>query len=254
MRSSLLTLIRNLHDRKGRRREAMALAEGVRLVEEAVAAGIPIRGVVLDADAPTDRRRKALVALLEARGVPMESVPAKAFASLAATEQPQGVIAVVEPPAWGLADLPPTGVVLVLDAVQDPGNVGTLLRTASALGAAGAVLLKGTADPFNAKVVRAAMGATFRFPHVTATPEEFLAWALASGRFVWVADMDGEPVATARLPNPLALIVGNEGAGVRPELAAAAHGRVAIPLAPGVESLNVAVAAGIILFEATRVR
>ncbi|MEX1050752.1 MAG: hypothetical protein WEC54_04310, partial [Gemmatimonadales bacterium] len=79
MRSSLLTLIRNLHDRKGRRREAMALAEGVRLVEEAVAAGIPIRGVALDADAPTDRRRNALVALLEARSVPMESVPAKAF-------------------------------------------------------------------------------------------------------------------------------------------------------------------------------
>ena len=255
MGSPLVTLIRNLHDRKGRRREARALAEGVRLVEEAVAAGIPMHGAALDAEAGPDARRDAVVAALVARGVPIERVSSRVFADLAATDTPQGIVVVVEPPMRTLAELDPArGPILALDAVQDPGNVGTLLRTAWALGAAGAVLLKGTADPFNAKVVRSAMGATFRFPIAVADVDEFLGWAAAAALPIWAATMDGEASGRARLPERLVLVVGNEGAGLRPEILAAAAGRIAIPLAVGVESLNVAIAAGILLHEIRRGR
>lgn len=254
MSSSFVTLIRNLHDRKGRRREARALAEGVRIVEEAVAAGVPIHGVLLDADAASDTRRDALVAQLAAANVTIERVPARDFAGLAATDTPQGIVAVVEPPIAELAALDPArGPLLVLDAVQDPGNVGALLRAAWGLGAGGAILLKGTADPFNAKVVRAAMGATFRLPLVMCDAPELIPWLSTNDVPLWAAAMDGTPVANARLPRRLALAVGNEGAGVSEAIASAARGRVAIPLATGVESLNVAVAAGILLHEVGRV-
>jgi TrmH family RNA methyltransferase len=140
--------------------------------------------------------------------------------------------------------------------VQDPGNVGTMLRTALGLGAAGVVALKGTADLTNPKVLRSAMGASFRLPSVSATPDEFVAWSRLQRSEIWVADTEGD--AIDRLPRrnpdraPVALVLGNEGAGVSPSLELAADRRIAIPLARGVESLNVAVAAGILLYEVTR--
>jgi TrmH family RNA methyltransferase len=145
---------------------------------------------------------------------------------------------------------------LVLDGVQDPGNVGTMLRTALGLGAAGVVALKGTADLANPKVIRGGMGATFRLPSVPAAPEELVAWARLQRAQIWVAAVGGE--TPGRLPRrsaeraPILLVVGNEGAGVGPTLEAAADKRIGISLAPGVESLNVAVAAGILLHEVTR--
>lgn len=256
MRSPLVTAVRNLHQRKGRRRRALTLAEGVRLVEEAVAAGVPMRGAVVSAGLAATPRGAALVAGLAARAVPMEEIGDRPFAELAGTETPQGIIAIVEPRRWSLADLRPGrgAPVLVLDAVQDPGNVGTLLRTAFALGAAGAVLLKGTADLTNPKVVRGAMGATFRLPAVSAATPEFAAWADRERLTLWTAAADGAPLHRMTPPERLALVVGNEGAGVSPALRALAHQQVAIPLARGAESLNVAVAAGILLYEAGRAR
>ncbi|HEU4954335.1 MAG TPA: RNA methyltransferase, partial [Gemmatimonadales bacterium] len=159
---------------------------------------------------------------------------------------------------WRLEDLTPEPgrPVVVLDAVQDPGNVGTILRTALGLGGAGVVALKGTADLHNAKVVRGSMGALFRLPAVAADVTEYLAWAKAAGVETWVTAADGEPLrrpGDARSPRPrVALVLGNEGAGVGAALSAAARRRVAIPLAPGAESLNVAVAAGILLYEVAR--
>jgi TrmH family RNA methyltransferase len=186
----------------------------------------------------------------------VEVAPAE-LEELADTEHPQGVVAVVEPRVWSLAEIPTGrgGVVLVLDAVQDPGNVGTMLRTALGLGAAGVVALTGTAELTNPKVLRGSMGAAFRLPAVSADTGAFLAWAEEHGVELWVTAADGEPLGSrggrAARP-PLALALGNEGAGVSPALGAAASRRVAIPLAPGVESLNVAVAAGILLHEVMR--
>jgi TrmH family RNA methyltransferase len=202
-------------------------------------------------------RGRTLKESLIARGVLVEDVADAELEALADTEHPQGVVVVIEPRRWTLSDIRmATGtVVLALDGVQDPGNVGTMLRTALGLGASGMIALKGTADLTNSKVLRAAMGATFRLPAATASADELVAWGRLQRMEIWVADASGE--TTDRLPRrngraPVALVLGNEGAGVSPSLEAVASRRVAIPLAPGVESLNVAVAAGILLYEITR--
>ena len=147
-------------------------------------------------------------------------------------------------------------VVLVLDGVQDPGNVGTILRTTFALGGSGVIALKGTAELYSPKVLRGSMGALFRLPAVSADHAEFGEWAAAQGVELWVADAQGAPVETAAggpsRRRPIALALGSEGAGVSPTLAALAVRRVGIPLLPGAESLNVAVAAGILLHEVKR--
>jgi TrmH family RNA methyltransferase len=256
---SLLTTIRDLHRRRGRERRGLALAEGIRLVEEAVAARVPVRGAAISPTLEGTPRGKALKAALAAAGVPLVEVSTGELDELADTEQPQGVVAIIELPAWALGDLPtgPGSVILVLDAVQDPGNVGTMLRTALGLGASGLVALAGTAEMANPKVVRGSMGALFRLRAVHASAADFLEWAGGAGVRLWVASARGVPLgrgalgARGRQP-AVALVVGNEGAGISPAIEAAAERRIAIPLAPGVESLNVAVAAGILLHEVLR--
>jgi TrmH family RNA methyltransferase len=252
--SALETLIRDLKRRRGRERRGLALAEGVRLVEEALAAGVPIRGAVHSPALEATRRGEALKGALIAAGVRLEPVDDRALGDLADTEHPQGIVAVVEPRDWSLDDiaLAPGSAVLVLDAVQDPGNVGTMLRTALALGAAGVVALPGTADLSNPKVIRGSMGAFFRFPCVATDPDELALWAGSHEAALWVTAADGDPVPRAPRTAPVLLVVGNEGAGVGDTMTARANGRVGIPLAPGAESLNVAVAAGILLYEVLR--
>ncbi len=260
MARTLETLIRDLRLRRGRERRGLALAEGVRLVEEAVAAGVPIRAAAVSPHLEGSARGRALKASLARSAVALSEMDDRTLADLADTEHPQGVIAVIEPPGWNWGHLRPGpgAVVAALDGVQDPGNVGTILRTAHALGAAGVVALEGTAELHNPKVIRGSMGALFRLPAFSASEDELLRWAADHQVELWVADAQGTPVSDlpARLPArpPACLILGNEGAGVSATLAGRAHHRVAIPLAPGAESLNVAVAAGILLYEVLRER
>jgi TrmH family RNA methyltransferase len=229
----------------------VAVAEGVRLVEEALAAGVRFEGVIVARDFGEQPRQSRLLADLAAHAVAIEEVARGDLDRLADTETPQGILAVVEPPRWTLDQITPGAgqPVLVLDGIQDPGNVGTLLRTGFALGAAGAIVLAGTADPVHPKVLRAAMGATFRFPTAHADDRQLGAWLRRHRTELWVAAADGAALPRAAPPEFLALAVGNEGAGVRPAIRALATRQVAIPLARGVESLNVAVAAGILLHE-----
>jgi len=262
--SNLQSTVRDLQRRKARGRRGLAVLEGVRLVEEALAAGLELRGAVVTSDLARTTRGQALVVELASHAVPVEEVGARTFGQLAGTETPQGILAVVAPRVWTVADVSPApgGAVLVVDGVQDPGNVGTLIRTAHALGAAATVLLRGSADPLNAKALRAAMGATFRHPVVPLDDAAFIAWAQRQGLTLWAAATDGVPLARAldtgrdadARKELIAVIVGNEGAGIRPQLNAVAAQRVAIPLAHGAESLNVAVAAGILLYEVLRGR
>ncbi|MBA3316665.1 MAG: RNA methyltransferase [Gemmatimonadales bacterium] len=258
MTSPLRTMIRDLHRRRGRERRGLMLAEGVRLVEEALDAGLPLRGAAVSPALEGTTRGKALKSALDRRGVRLEAMSDGELEDLADTEHPQGVVAVVEPRRWTLDDIAPApgSPVLVLDGVQDPGNVGTILRSALGLGAAGVIALKGTAELTNPKVVRGSMGALFRLPAVASDVEAYLAWAGERGIETWVAAADGtalEPgVAGASLAT-VGLVLGNEGAGVSPALEAAASRRVAIRLAPGAESLNVAAAAAILLHEVARV-
>ena len=164
----------------------------------------------------------------------------------------------MQPKFWTLAEIT-GGPLLVVDGVQDPGNVGTLIRTAHALGAAASLLLRGSADPLNPKALRAAMGATFRHPVVQLDDGPFITWARQQEYVLWAAAADGLPLSRALDAKTsgkelIAVIVGNEGAGIRPQLNEIAAQRVAIPLARGAESLNVAVAAGILLYEVLRGR
>lgn len=259
--SNLQTTVRDLQRRKARGRRGLAVLEGVRLVEEALAAGLEFKGALVSPDLARTTRGVALVADLGSHAVPVEEVGARTFSALAGTETPQGILAVVAPRSWTVADVAaaPGGVVLVVDGVQDPGNLGTLIRTAHALGAAATILLRGTADPMNAKALRGAMGATFRLPVVPLDDAPFITWARQRGLVLWAAAVDGVPLARAldasnERKELIAVIVGNEGAGIRPQLNAVAAQRVAIPLARGAESLNVAVAAGILLYEVLRGR
>src|SRR5438477_6603118 len=261
--SNLQSTIRDLQRRKARGRRGLALIEGVRLVEEALGAGVAFQGALVAPDLARTERGTVLVAELQGHGVAVEEVGARAFALLADTDTPQGILGVIEPPRSSAADFAPRpgAVALVIDGVQDPGNVGTLIRTAHALGAAGTVVLRGTADPTSPKALRAAMGATFRHPVVPLDDAGFIAWARKLTVTLWAAAADGVPLHRAmakeevgRGDGPIAVIVGNEGAGIRPQLNAVAAQRVAIPLAQGAESLNVAVAAGILLYEVTRGR
>ncbi len=254
MTSNLVKQVRNLQRRKSRKLRGLAIAEGVRLVEEAVAARIPVRGVVFEPGLTQNPRGKQLLETLASHAIPLEEIGARDLAQLADTDTPQGVLAVVDPPAWDLEDVRPLPgqPVLVLDGVQDPGNVGTLLRTAFALGAAGAIVLPGTAATVGPKVMRAAMGATFRLPTAAAQDGEFAAWARKFAVEVWVAGAEGTSLARLHAPACLAVVVGNEGAGARPFIRSLARHTVAISLARGAESLNVAVAAGILLHEVRR--
>lgn len=259
MSDSTETLVRSLHTRKNRERRGLTLAEGVRLVEEVLAAGIPVKAAVVSPALEATPRGAALSAALAAKTARLDRVEDRALAALASTEHPQGVIAVVEPKSWSLEQLLPSRltshssrtVVLVLDAVQDPGNVGTAIRTAWALGAAGVVALPGTAELANPKVLRGAMGATFRLPCVAAAPEEFFTWLADRKGQLWAAAADGEDIGhlTPHSSPLTAVVVGNEGAGLTPAVAAAAARKVSIPMRPGAESLNVGVAAGILLYE-----
>ncbi len=251
---SLISTIRDLHRRRARERRGLTLAEGVRLLEEALAAGIPVRGAAVAPGLESTPRGSVLKRRLQEAAVPLEAVDDDLLARLADTEHPQGVVAVIAPRPWTLDDIPVTskGVVLVLDGVQDPGNVGALARTALGLGAGALVALPGTADLANPKALRGSMGALFRLPAVSATREGFVAWARAAGMELWTTASDGTPVGRVPRVGPIALLLGNEGAGVGPELSVAASRSVSVPLSGGVESLNVAVAAGILLYEVTR--
>ncbi len=247
----LLTLARDLQRRKARERQQRFVAEGVRTVEALLASGLPVEGILVTAGLREQPRGRELIAAAVGRGIAVAEVSEAELESAADTDTPQGVLAVAPIPDRSLR--PPVGPFsrfLVLDALQDPGNVGTVIRTAAALGVTATVALPGTVDLWNAKVVRSSMGALFVHPALPMLWETFAAFVAAHAVPVWAADTDGVPldqVTTASLPAHLALVVSNEGAGLSAPVSAAVSSRVAIRMAPGTESLNVAVAAGILL-------
>ncbi|HVA57589.1 MAG TPA: RNA methyltransferase [Gemmatimonadaceae bacterium] len=247
----LLTLARDLRRRKARETRNLFVCEGVRAVEELLRSPIAPTGILVAPQLLEAPRGAALREAIRRSGCPVEEVAPRDFHTAAETDSPQGVIAIAPIPERSLDRVEPADGLrlLVLDAVQDPGNVGTILRTAAALGATATVALPGTVDLWNAKVVRSAMGALFHHPCMAATWEDVDAFRRRSALALWVADAAGTPLGGAPAPSRLGLVVGNEGAGVSAEARARADRLVALPLDPIVESLNVAVAAGILLYE-----
>ena len=246
----LLTVARDLTRRKARDRSGLFVAEGIRTVEELLASPLTITGALTCDLLDRTPRGAALAAQLHGRDIEVVRVSEREFLTATDTEQPQGVLAVAERPVHALDSIPSTGALrlLVLDGIQDPGNAGTLLRTAAALGAQATVVLPGTVDPWNAKVVRSAVGIQFRHRTIECTEEELTRYLTGAKIPLWGADAGGTPVGAKAPPPRLALAVGNEGAGLKPSLRDACAETIALPMSPGVESLNVAVAAGIALF------
>lgn len=254
MAHNLVRLIRNLQRRNARRRQTLAVVEGVRLVEESLEVGLSFEGAAVSPALDRTERGAKLLASLHGVGVAIEQVSERELDELADTDTPQGIVAVVQPPVWTVRDVSVEAgaPVLVLDGVQDPGNVGALIRTASALGGGGVILLPGSARLTHPKVLRAAMGTSFRLPTVHLGTEEFREWLAQEDVTLWATSTRGRSVAELPRPERLALLVGNEGAGIGIELEALAAATVGIPIAQDVDSLNVAVAAGIILYEVAR--
>jgi len=254
--------VRGLKQKKQRVDSGCYLIEGPHLVEEALAAGAAIRLAVLAAGAPSaeedDQTGPAeiiagLVHRLADRGVETVQVDSGLFQKLSDTVHPQGIMAVVESPPVGPEQFFTASNdrrhLLVLDRIQDPGNLGTLLRTADAAGFRGAVALRGTADIYSPKTVRSAAGALFRLPVWQTEKLSDLLKMLAERQLQLVAGLPlAETIYNDFHPTgEVALVIGNEAGGVAADIAAQALG-LRIPMQPGAESLNAAVAAGILMF------
>jgi TrmH family RNA methyltransferase len=241
--------VRSLVRRRVRQREGRFVVEGTRLIEEVVRAGIkPALLLYTQAWAATPSGQRLLPSLRPAEEGDW-LVSDAVLAACADTETPQGVLAVV--PFVSLSPRP--GLILILDRLRDPGNLGTILRSAEAAGVGQVILAPGTVDLYNPKAVRGAMGAHFRLP-VTSLNWPAITESVGGGA-VWLAEAAGDVAYDAvDWTQPAALIVGGEAAGAGEKASALARGRVCIPMAGGAESLNAAMAATVILFEAARQR
>ena len=250
-----LTVARDLQRRRARERTGLFTAEGVRCVEELLASNLTIRSAIVAPGLRETDRGAALESALRSaaanRGFSLDDASDTDLAGAAGTDTPQGVIVIAQQPERSFEDLPEPNLILVLDGLQDPGNVGTILRTAEAFGVAATVALPGTVDLFNPKVVRSAMGALFTQAAFHATTEDTLRFLRDRRIAIWAASAAGEPLGAPSGGGRVAIVVGNEGNGVSGELSSAASRTVAIPIR-GVESLNVAVATGILLYAVTR--
>lgn len=241
-----------LKQKKYRQQQGLFLAEGLRTVEEAVRYGA-VQSIFYTAI--EDDRTRAVLEEAAAKQIKLVCVSDKVLKKIADTETPQGITAVCEMRSKRLDDFLASGkMLLVLDRVTDPGNIGTMLRTADAAGVGGLLLLQGCADIYAPKTVRASMGSLFHLPVLSGLSEELLVQAARkAGYELLVTCLDGaDNLYKADLQGRIAFVMGNEANGVSPALLAAADKRVFIPMQGRAESLNVAMAAGIVMFEALR--
>jgi TrmH family RNA methyltransferase len=243
--------VRSLARRRARYAARQFAVEGVRLIEEALGAGIVPALAFYAARVAEDPRAYALLEHLRAATPEVFEASDAVMQAMSNIETPPGLLAIVPFP-----DLPTPAqpqFVLILDAVRDPGNVGAIMRSARAAGVDEILCAPGTADPYNDKVVRAAMGAHFRVPLRVAQAWEKIEGTVRGTRRVYLADARGEIVYTrADWSRPVALIIGGEAEGASDAAQEIATARVSIPMHGGAESLNAAMAATLLLFEAAR--
>ena len=238
---------------KARREEGAFVIEGVRLAEEALQAAWEAQLVLCTTH--LDSRGQLVVEGFSARGVPVEQVSDRVFAAISETETPQGLLAVLKLRALPLPSAP--DFLLILDGVRDPGNLGTILRSAAAAGVQAVLLSPGSADAFAPKVLRAGMGAHFRLPVHQLSWEQIKATLgkSAAGLHVYLAEaVVGTPYTQADFRSPLALVIGGEAEGAGRQAVSLSNEKVHIPMPGGGESLNAGVAASILLFEVVRQR
>ncbi|MBI5943772.1 MAG: RNA methyltransferase [Chloroflexi bacterium] len=246
-----IKLVRALLGRAKERREAGSfVVEGVRLVEEAVISNWGFRFALYDET--LSERGKSKVESLRSRGVDVEEVSTGLMKSLSETETPQGILAVLNDSRLPIPALP--NFLLIPDKIRDPGNLGTLLRTAAAAGVQAVLLPPEATDAFAPKVVRSGMGAHFHVPIHSMSWNEINQVVKLAGSQVLLADMDGQPCWETDLRQPLALIVGSEAEGASESARMLANGKISIPMSGHIESLNAGVAGSVLMFEVMRQR
>jgi RNA methyltransferase, TrmH family len=252
----LVKRVRALGDRKSRRREGAFVVQGIQPVWQAVEARADIEALLVAPDLLRHSGALDMVAAQEAAGVRVARLTGELFGRISDRDGPAGLAAIVRaaPLTLGALAVPGDAVIVALHTAGNPGNVGTIIRTASAAGAAGIILIGPSADPYDPAAVKASMGALFTVPVATVeSGSEFLAWAAA--RRVCVAATSARASVScweARWELPMVLLLGSEGAGLPDDLLDGADLRVAIPMTGTAESLNLAVAAGILLYEVRR--
>ncbi|SFT87424.1 RNA methyltransferase, TrmH family [Selenomonas sp. GACV-9] len=253
-----IKLAASLHSRKHREKEGLFVAEGIRLVEMAAAAGWGIAFALYTAELSAQPRGQQLLAQLEAQGCLLCETSEAVYRKASATDTPQGILLVMRQQKSRLAELPAADkpLYVILDGVQDPGNAGTIIRTADAVGADGVILLKGSVDVFGDKIVRSTMGSLFHLPVCTdVTVEELAAFTAERGLALYATALDesAKPHFAQDFTRGAAIVFGNEGNGVSQELLQQAQ-KTYIPMYGQAESLNVGVSAAVVLYEAVRQR
>lgn len=249
--------LRKALSQPGRNERGLVGIEGPNLVEEAMRAGLRFRSVFF---AESEGFTYPVEAAGQFEDCEMLMVPSAILASALETESPQPVAALIEPPDWTWAHLlgprdRAASLIVVLAGLQDPGNLGTIIRSAEAFGATGVVSLPGTVNAWNAKALRASAGSIFRVPVVSTSEKDALRHLREAGVRVLTTTVEGaQPADLVDLAEPVALLIGNEGNGVPPNLASKADGAVTVPCPGPVESLNAAVAASVLLYEASKQR
>lgn len=244
--------------------------EGRRIVEEALRSGLECEALLVSESGEDDGRSVLAAASESEAGISSGRVlrtTDKLFASVSGTETPQGIAGLFRQPEWTLEDVlrgpgemrQSAPLVVILAAVQDPGNVGTVLRSAEAFGATGLVATRGTADPWSPKALRASAGSALRLPLLRGMAIPILIAQLKMARVTLYATTSHETtnakaVATADLQDSIAIFVGNEGVGLPSEIISAVEGILTVPIVGGTESLNAGIAASIVLYEAARQR
>jgi len=251
----LVKELRQAFARGERTKNGECAIEGLRIVEEAIRSGLRFRAVFFR-DSAWDKAERLLPQL----GSHVETLllPDKLFDGAVPSDSPQGVAALVRVKEFSLDDVVArvqAGPVVVLVGVQDPGNLGTILRSAEAFGTAGVFLSEGTVSPFNSKVVRASAGSAFRVPVVRGKLEEIVSRMRAEDvKLMAASSHKGTPLDEVKLTGALAVFVGSEGSGLPRDVISKMDEVVVIPHAPQVDSLNAGVAASIVLYEAAKQR
>jgi len=247
--NSKIKLVRALMGRAKERRQSNAfVVEGVRLIEEALTRDWRFEIALYDES--LNERGKTLIEKLIARGAETEEVSPSLMKTLSDTETPQGILAILDDARIQIPDS--LNFVLILDQIRDPGNLGTLLRTAAATGVQAVLLPPETTDAFAPKVVRSGMGAHFQLPIHTMKWNEIR--EQTKDLQIYLADMEGQSCWETDLLQPLALIIGGEAEGASEEARNLATQKISIPMAGNVESLNAAVAGSMLMFEVVRQR
>lgn len=253
----LVKQLRSLERKKGRNETGLFLAEGARLIEQALAQGWQVETLIVSNAGVERDHIQRLAARAAAQGARLVQVPDRLAGSIARKDNPQAVIAAIKQRELSLTDLPAdhSGLWIGLYECRDPGNLGTILRTADCAGAAGIILIENCCDPYSVEAVRASMGSLFDVQLARASFEAFNTWRRAANLSIVAASVNGDTAHTGvDFERPSLILMGNEQAGLPPQIEAQCDTLCLIPMRGGADSLNLAQATAVMLYEGWRQR